>query len=151
MKTPVAMNVAPINAPDRDLDYLPLENKDFQIKDLPIEKNHLKVFCQSRDNYLNGSDVLGLWKSNLPIYFLPSVHVFHDIIHQFHANYDPNRRAVMSPSQKVLFSITTESINEMLQFHPSQALTPISIGDLLDKSTKLSQSELNHLYHTFIL
>lgn len=39
----------------------------------------------------------------------------------------------------------------MLQFHSNQALTPISIGDLLEKSTKLSQAKLNHLYQTFIL
>ena len=39
----------------------------------------------------------------------------------------------------------------MLQFHPNQALKPISIGNFLKKSTKLSQAELTHLYQTFIL
>ena len=39
----------------------------------------------------------------------------------------------------------------MLQFHPSQALTPISIGNLLEKSTKLSQAKPNHFCQTFIL
>lgn len=151
METQVALNVAPINAPHRDLDYLSLVDKDFQIKYLTTDKNHLKVFFQSRDNYLNGSDVIRLWESNLPIYFLPFVHVFLDIIHQRHANYDLNYRAVMSPNQTILFPITVESINEMLQFHPSQALTPISIIDLLEKSTKLSQSKLNHLCQIFIL
>jgi len=57
----------------------------------------------------------------------------------------------MSPNQTVLFPITIESINEMLQFHSSQALTPIFIGHLLEKSTKMSQSELEHLCQTFIL
>jgi len=138
METPAALNITPMNAPHKDLDYLPLVDKEFQIKDLSTYQNHLKVFFQARDNYLNGSDIIGLWESNIPMYFLPSVHVFPDIIHQFHANYDPNRRAVMSPSQTILFPLTIESINEMLQFHPSQALTPISIGYLLEKSTKLS-------------
>lgn len=99
----MAFNVAPMNAPHKYLDYLPLADKDFQIKDLVIDKDHLKVFCQSRDNYLNGSDILGLWESNFPMYFLPSVHVFLDLIHQCQANYDPNCRAVMSPSQTILF------------------------------------------------
>ena len=147
----MALNVTPLNAPHRDLDYLPLADKDFQIKELSTDKNHLEVFSQSRDNYLNGSNVLGRWESNIPIYFLLSVHVFPDIIHQCHANYDPNRRAIMSPRQIVLFLITAKSINEMFQFHHSQALTPISIRDLLEKSTKLSQSELNRLCQTFIL
>jgi len=145
METPLALNVAPLNAPHRDLDYLPLADRDFQIKDLTTDKNHLRVFYQSRDDYLNGSDILGLWESNLPMYFLSTVHVFPDIIHQCHANYDPNHWAVISPSQIVLFPITAESINEMLQFHSSQALTPLSMGDLLEKSIKLSQNEINHL------
>ena len=85
------------------------------------------------------------------MYFLPSVHVFPEIIYHCHANYDPNQRAVMSPSQTIIFSITTESINEMLQFHPGQALTPLSMGYLLEKSRKLSQDELNLLCQTFML
>ena len=64
---------------------------------------------------------------------------------------DPNCRAVMSPSQTILFPIIAESINEMLQFFPGQALTPLSIGDLLEKSTQLSQSELNRICQTFML
>ena len=138
METPVALNVAPINAPHRDLDYFPHVDKDFQIKDLTIDKNHLKVFCQCRDNYLNRYDAKGLWESNILISFLPSVHVFPEIIHQCHANCDPNHRAVMSPNKTVLFPITVESVNDMLQFHSSQAPTPISIGHLLEKSIKMS-------------
>ena len=57
----------------------------------------------------------------------------------------------MSLSQTVLFPITSQYINEMLQFHPGQALTPLSMGDLLEKSTNLSQEELNRLFHTFML
>jgi len=90
METPVAISVAPLNAPHKDLDYLPLGDKDFQIKHLITNKNHLKVFCQSRDNYLYGSDIITLWESNLPMYFLPSVCIFPEIIHHCHANYDPN-------------------------------------------------------------
>ena len=57
----------------------------------------------------------------------------------------------MSPIQTILFPITAQYINEMLQFHPGQALTPISMGDLLEKSKNLSQEELNRLYQTFML
>lgn len=76
METLLALNVAPLNAPHKDLDYLPLADRDFQIKDLITDKKHLRAFFQRRDNYLNGSDILGLWESNLPMYFLPSAHVF---------------------------------------------------------------------------
>jgi len=151
METPVALNITPINSPHKDQDYLPLPDKYFQIKDITTDHNHLKSFCQARNNYLNGSDILGLSESNLPRYFLPSVHVFPEIIHQCCANYDPNLRAFMSPSQTVLFPITTASINEMLQFSLDQALTPLSMGYLLEKASQLSQSEVSHLGQIFML
>jgi len=60
METLVALNIAPITTSHRDLDYLPLADKDFKIKDLDIDKDHLKLFFQCRDNYLNGYDTIGL-------------------------------------------------------------------------------------------
>lgn len=57
----------------------------------------------------------------------------------------------MSTSQTVIFPITAQSINEMLQFHSSQALTPISMEYLPEKLTQLSQLELNHICQTFML
>ena len=98
MEAPIDLNVASMNAPHKDLNHLPLAHKDFQIKDLSGDRNHLQSFYQIRDSYLSNSNIFGLWESNLPIYFLPSVHVFPDIIHQCCANYDPVHRAVMSPS-----------------------------------------------------
>lgn len=135
METPVVLNITPINAPHKNQGYLPLADKDFQIKDITTGQNHLKAFFQARNNYLNGSDILGLWESNLLRYFFPSVHVFPEIIHQFCANYDPNLRAVMSPSQTVLFPIEAASINEMLQFSPDQALTPLAMEYFLEKAS----------------
>lgn len=81
METPVDINIAPTTTSHRDLDYLPLANKDFQTKDLNTNKDHLKVIFQCWDNHLNGYDAIGLWESNLPMYFLPSVHIFPNIIH----------------------------------------------------------------------
>lgn len=91
MEVPVALNVMPLNAPHKDLDYFPLPDMDFQIKDLLLSENPLRIFCRCRDNYLNGLDIFGLWESNLPMYFLPSVHIFLELIHYFHANYDPDQ------------------------------------------------------------
>lgn len=56
----------------------------------------------------------------------------------------------MSPSQEVLFPITAQSINEMLQFHSSHALTPLPMGYLLEKSPQLSQSELTRICQMFM-
>lgn len=134
----MALNFVPMNAHHKYLDYLPLADKDFKIKYLSSNENHLKIFFQARDNYLNGSDILGLSESNLTMCFLPSVHAFPDIIHHYCANYDPNQREVISPSQTVPFPITTQSINEMQQFHFSHALTPLSMGYLRERAPQLS-------------
>ena len=56
----------------------------------------------------------------------------------------------MSLNQTVLFIVTADSINKMLQFQPGQNLTPISLRELLEKASKMSQSELSHLFQTFM-
>jgi len=150
MEAPVALNVAPINAPHKDLNYLSLADRDFQLKDPSGDGNHLQTFCQIRDSHLSNSDIFGLWESNLPMYFLHSVHVFPDIIHQCCANYDPVHRAVMSPSNTVIFYITAEHINEMIHFHSTEPLARLSMGFLLEKASQLPSSEITHIAQMFM-
>lgn len=57
----------------------------------------------------------------------------------------------MSPPQTVLFPITANSINEILQFHPTQPLVPNSMGYLLEKTSQLSTSDINRIAQTFML
>jgi len=90
MDAPIALNVMPVTTPHRALDHLPLAEKYFQIKELIFEESPLKLHCRHRDNYLNHVDNIGLWESNLPKYQFPSVHVFSNIIHNYHENYDPS-------------------------------------------------------------
>jgi len=151
MEATIALNVASMNAPLKDLNYLPLADRDFQIKDLSGDRNHLQTFCQIRDSHLSNSEIFGLWESNLPMYFLPSVHVFPDIIHQCCANYDPVHKAVLSPSQTVLFSITIESINEMIPFHSTEPLAHLSMGFLLEKASQLPNSEITRIAQMFMI
>jgi len=151
MATPITMDVRPITTPHLDLDHLPLANKDFQIIDTSEYEVFLKIQCLSKERYLNHSDDIGLWDSNFPKYQFPQVHIFPEIVHMCHACYIPSQRAIMSPDQKVLFTITTESINEMLQVQPGPDLTPLSIGDLLDMYTKLTPSKLAQISQTFIV
>ena len=41
MEAPTALKVTPLNAPHRELEYLPLVDKDFQIKDLCFDESPL--------------------------------------------------------------------------------------------------------------
>jgi len=56
----------------------------------------------------------------------------------------------MTPDHTVLFTITVESINEILQLQLGKNLTPISVGDLLDKFPTITSSKLAKLFQTFI-
>lgn len=114
METLIALNVMPLTTPHRDLDHLPLANRDFKVKDLTFDETPLILYCKYWDNYLNHADRIGLLESNLPKYQFTTVHIFPNITHQCHANYDPNMRVVKTLDQKILFTITSESINEIL-------------------------------------
>ena len=110
----VALNVLPISTPHRDLDYLPLADKDVQIKDTSIQESPLKLYCRYKYQHLNHADKIGLWESIFPMYQFPRVHIFPEIVHYCHMNYSLSQRAVMTPNHTLLFSTTVESINEML-------------------------------------
>lgn len=141
MEATVSLNVTPLNAPHTDQHHLPLADRDFQIKDPICYQNHLHTFCLIRNNHLNNSDIYAIWESNLPRYYLPSVNIFPNIIRHCCANYDTVNKAVISPSQTVLFYITAESINEMFHFIPAQPLAPLSKGYLLEQVSQLSSAE----------
>ena len=61
MEAPVALNVAPLNAPHKELEWLPLADRDFQINDLIGDKPHLQAFCEIRNSYRRNTDVYGIW------------------------------------------------------------------------------------------
>ena len=113
METPVALNIAPLNAPHKDLEWLALADRDYQMRETVelCNKYHIEIVCELKKKHRDGTDLLGIWKSHLPIYYLPQVNEFPDLIHQCCTNYDPNQRVVLSPSGSVLFHITPEAIN----------------------------------------
>ena len=60
METPVALNIAPLNAPHKSLDWLPLADRDYQMVEL-IElasRYHIQVVTEIRARHANGTDIL---------------------------------------------------------------------------------------------
>jgi len=83
MEAPVALNIAPFNAPHKELEWLPLADRDYQMSEV-IEvsnKYHISIINELRAKHINGTDILKIWDSHLPIYYLPQVNVFPDLIH----------------------------------------------------------------------
>lgn len=112
--------------------------------------NHLQAFFQIKNSHLSNYDIFGIWESNLPRYYIPSVNMFPDIIHQCYANDEPISKAVMTPSQTILFYTIVESINEILHFHPAQPLAPLSMGFLLKKGSQLPIAEITWIVKLFM-
>ena len=127
-------------------------DRDYQMEEvIPLySKYHIHVLNELKAKILSGTDILGIWDSNLPIFNLPQVNVLPDLIHQCSANYDPCQRAVLSPSGSVLFHITPEAINQMLHFHTTKPLTPLSMMHLIDQGGKLSSAQIIKINQLFI-
>lgn len=115
MDAPTSLDIRPATTPHLDIDHLSLADKDFQFKDTVTQENLLRIHWWAKDRFLNHADDIHLWDSNLPKYTFPEIHLFPDIVHFCHACYIPSQRAIIAPNQDFLFSITAESINQMLQ------------------------------------
>ena len=150
METPVALNIAPLNAPHMDIEWLPLADRDFQIRDMMGLTTHLKAVGQFKHNHRNNTDVLGIWKSSMPRYYLPEVNVLPDFIHLCHAHYEPTLRAILRPDGSVLFYITPQAINEILNFKPPQTLVPLTMKLFLDQGARLSKAEISRVSQLFM-
>lgn len=80
MVTPSDLSVTPMNPPNKELESMPLADRDYLIQDFVGDRNHLQTFRQLRNSYLSNNDTYGIWESNLPYYFLPSFNIFLEII-----------------------------------------------------------------------
>ena len=108
MASQSTLDVRPLRTPHLDIDHLPLANRDFQIKIIVSHSHLLKLHSSSKDKFLNQNDDNHLWESNLPKYLFPQVYLFPEIIHFYQACYVPSQRAIISPDQHVLFTITAD-------------------------------------------
>lgn len=81
---------------------------------------------------------------------MPSVNFFPEVIHLYAENYDQKLRAVKSPSGSILFYITPDSINQMLNYKQTQLIYPFSIKYLLDEGSKLSSMDIAAVAKTFM-
>lgn len=150
---PVALNIAPLNAPQRELEWKDLVDLDYQIsEESPSKcKFHLHLLNELKAKHKDGTDILGIWDSFLPIFKLPQVNQFPDLIHLCVVCYDPMQRAVLDPTGSVVFYMTPEAIREMLQFKTQKKLVPLSLMDLVNQGAKiLTDAQILKLNQLFI-
>ena len=149
---PIALNVAPLNAPQRELEWKPLADLDYQIteENLMSSKHHIHLLNELKIKYESGTDILGIWDSSLPIFKLPQVRQFPDLIHLCAICYDATQRAVLDPSGSAVFYVTPEAIREMLQFKTKKKLVPLSLIDLIKQGAKLTDAQVTKLNQLYI-
>jgi hypothetical protein len=105
----------PFLSPPVNFDRIPLADKDHLIVDTRCDFDFTDLQSWLKEVFLDQSDEIGLWESNLPLYLFPHIHPFPEFSLKFQAHYIPEQRAIVSSSGEVLFLITPETIDQMMQ------------------------------------
>jgi hypothetical protein len=104
----------PFVPPPVDLDKIPLVDKDSLVADTACSFDFADLQSWLRQIFLDQSDEIGLWESNLPLYLFPQVHHFPELALKCQAHYIPEQKAIVSSLGDVLFFITPEDIDQMM-------------------------------------
>ena len=113
-------------------------------------KYHIHLLNELNIKHECGTDVLGIWDSFLPLFKLPQVNQFPDLIHLCAESYDATQRAVIDPSGSVVFYVTPAAIREMLNFKTAKKLVPLSLMDLIKQGVKLKDAQITKINQLFI-
>ena len=121
-----------------DLDHTPLADKDYLIADLKCEFNFFELHFWLKDVFMDQSDEIWLWESNLPLYLFPQTYPFPEFALKCQENYIPSQRTIVSSFGETLFTITPETINQILQIPRNDYTSPFSIEILTELYQKFS-------------
>jgi hypothetical protein len=140
----------PFLPPPVDLDHIPLADKDYKITEPKCEFDFFELHFWLKDIFLDQSDEIGLWESNFPLYMFPQTFHFPEFSLKCQAHYFPSQRAIVSSSGETLFTITPESINQMLQIPRIDSAIPFSVEALNDLYQKLSFPQRAQIFEIFL-
>jgi hypothetical protein len=115
-----------------------LADKDHLIADTRCEFDFADLQSWLKDTFLDQSDEIGLWESNLPLYLFPQVHHFPEFALKCQAHYLPDQRAIVSSSGETLFFITPEAIDQMMQIPRAESASPFNLEIITELYQKLS-------------
>jgi hypothetical protein len=99
---------------------------------------------------LDQSDEIEIWESNLPLYTFPQTHHFLEFSLKCQARSSPDQRAIVSSFGETMFTITSESIDHMLQIPRSDSAIPFSIEFLNDLYQKLTFPQRAQIFEIFL-
>jgi hypothetical protein len=124
--------------PPVDLEKILLVDKDRLITDTICDFDFSDLQSWLREVFLDQSDEIGLWESNLPLYLFPQIHQFPEFALKCQAHYIPDQMAIVSSSGYVLFFITPEDIDQMMQIPHAESASPFNLEILTELYQKMS-------------
>jgi hypothetical protein len=136
--------------PPVNLDRILLANKDYLIADTRCNFDFTDLQSWIKEVFLDQSDEIGLWESNLPLYLFPQIHHFPKFTLKCQAHYIPKQRAIVSSSGEILFLITPETINQMMQISRAESTSPFNLEIITELYQKLSFPQRAQIFYLFL-
>jgi hypothetical protein len=81
----------------------------------------------------------------------PRTYPFLDFILKCQANYLSGKRAIASPTGEILFTVTHDTIEQMIHIPQSESTTPFSIESLNELYQKLNFLQIAQIFEIFLL
>lgn len=94
----VAETQNPLIHPQADFHHTPLVDKYFKIHESLSKFDLFEIYYWMEDQFIDQTDKIRLWDSHLPHYIFPQIHRAPEFFRKCHASYDPNQRAIISPT-----------------------------------------------------
>jgi hypothetical protein len=140
----------PFLPPPVDLDRIPLADKDYLISETRSEFDFAELQSWFRDTFIDQSDEIGLWQSNLPLYLFPQVYHFPEFTLKCQAHYLPDQRAIVSSSGETLFLISPDAIDQMMQVPRAEPRSPLTIEILTELYQNLTFPQRAQIFELFL-
>jgi hypothetical protein len=140
----------PFLPPPIDLNRIPFVDKDYLNTETRCEFDFVELQTWFKDTFIDQSDEIGLWESNLPLYLFPQVHHFPEFALKCQAHYLPDQRSIVSSSGETLFSITPEAIDQMMEIPRVESYSPLTKESLTEMYQNLSFPRRAHIFELFL-
>jgi hypothetical protein len=137
-------------SPPVDLDRIPLADKDHLITYTKCNFDFVDLQSWLKEFFLDQSDQIGLWDSNLPLYLFAQIHHFPEFSLKCQAHYIPEKRAIVSSSREVLFLITPETIDQMMQITRANSASIFNLEILTKLYQKMTFPQRAQIFELFL-
>ena len=121
--------------------HIPLVEKDHKIHETLSDLKLFELYCWLEEKFLDKSDDLGLWDSNIPHFIFPHTHSAPEFVRRCQAWYMSNQRTIISPTEEILVTINAQTIEQMMQAPTTENATPFSQEELIEIYQKLDFSK----------